>query len=126
MKRVTILLILVGFTVSLMGSPHLAGATDDFNPKTYTCKQFLQALEKDEADEFAAIALAFAYGYLCANTPKEADINPLNEEILGAMALTFKSICAEKGSMSFLDATKEMVKQIKVKEKTGKTGEKKK
>lgn len=125
MKRLSYLVVLVGLAGGLMATPVLVRASADFNPKTYTCKQFLQAMEKDDGDGIAGVALAFAYGYLCAHTPNEADINPLNEEVMGAMALTYQSICSKKKSLTFLEATKAMVKQWKAESKTGKAKKKK-
>jgi hypothetical protein len=80
----------------------------EFDPQTYTCKQFL----KDASSEGGMIgtALIWAHGYFSAVFGTD-DTGPLNEEMVASIAQDFTDFCTENPKMNFSRAAKFLSKQ---------------
>ena len=80
---------------------------ESFEPAKMPCKQFLADFQGD--GELAGVALIWGHGYLCALDPNFPPV--LDEMTLGSLVLLYRGICDRQPGMTFLEATREIMRQ---------------
>lgn len=85
-------------------------ATHTFDPQAYTCKQFIEELNKEKPSERLGIAIIWGHGYFSAEYGTD-EMGPLTEESVAEVVQDFVEYCEEDEAATFSRAAHRIIQE---------------